>query len=146
MRILIVFICITMYSNVLGALFGISPSAFNKKVTQLENSDVNLQAGVNNNKTNIKALSDNYIELKADIQANAQVGVGNSVNRDVTNDTGLMKYIVYILGGIITLLIGGLTATITKLFALIEYRDNLKEEKRKYQKELDELRNKGVIT
>jgi len=138
MRVLIVLLCITMYSNVFGALFGVSPKLFNKTVNQLENVDTNLQAGINDNKLEIK-------DIKLKVQANAQVGVGNSVNRDVTNDTGLMKKIIAGLIAVITALIGIVSMTVTKLFALINHRNNLQEEKRKYQKELNELRNKGVI-
>ena len=104
------------------------------------NEDVNigLTNKIEEQNLKIEKLAEITSNLESQIDANIQAGVGNSQEKNeiqaqgnvtqVTNDTGLIKYIMYILGSLCMALIAGLIAIAKKLISTLkekkDYKDN----------------------
>lgn len=131
--------------------FGSPKLDLSKKITELENSNLETKNGVNDNKLLLKELIKVNANLRADIKANANInakafaGIDKSIStsmkagRDVniTNDPQMLKYMIGGLLGIILFLL-------RDNFAQRKWLQNMILSKQKYQKKYEEVINGGV--
>jgi len=144
------FIFFILVTNSHAGLFGISPKLFEKNTKNIQEKLESMNGDVNKNAVVLKDLIKMNNNIQAQLQTNVQVqakafaGLDKSISagRDVittkTNDPKIFYWIISGMGTIILSLIGVISAIITKLFDSNCYR-------KKYEKELDSLREEGKI-
>lgn len=151
-----------MFANECHAIFGID--ALHKTVNENNQTTQTIAEqnkkifedviGIKDNQVTMKAFSDFKNEMTFTLQSEIRnemkavgVDLSKTIKQDIsagrdaitqtqTNDTSLMKKIIYVMGGVIASLIAILSAVVTKLFNLIEYRNNLKQSNKLYKTKL----------